>query len=87
MADTGCQSRLCGLPVMNKLGISEKNLIPVTMRMHAANKAPIKILGAAIIRLSGIAKSGKRVETDKSSMSQIMQINFSSATKHASPWA
>ena len=48
---------------MNKLGISEKNLIPVTMQMHAANKAPIKILGAAIIRLSGIAKSGKRVET------------------------
>ena len=63
MADTGCQSCLCGLPVMNKLGISEKNLIPVTMRMHAANKAPIKILGAAIIRLSGRAKSGKRVET------------------------
>ena len=63
MVDTGCQSCQCGLPVMNKLGISEKNLIPVTMRMHAANKAPIKILGAAIIRLSGTAKSGKRVET------------------------
>ena len=63
MADTGCQSCLCGLPVMNKQGISEKNLIPVTMLIHAANKASIKILGAAIIRLSGRAKPGKHVET------------------------
>ena len=33
------------------------------MRMHAPNKASIKILGAAIIRLWGTAKSGKRVKT------------------------
>ena len=63
MADTGCQSCLCGLQVIRKLGISERNLIPVTMRMHAANKAPIKIIGAAIVRLSGISKSGKQMET------------------------
>ena len=63
MADTGCQSCLCGLQIIRKLGMSEKDLIPVTMRMHAANKQDIKILGAAIVRLCGISKTGKQLQT------------------------
>lgn len=63
MADTGCQSCLCGLQVIHKLGISERDLLPVTMRMHAANKVPIRILGAAIVRLTGRAKPGEQLET------------------------
>ena len=43
--------------------MSEKDLIPVTMRMHAANKQDIKILGAAIVRLCGISKTGKQLQT------------------------
>ena len=63
MADTGCQSCLCGLQIIRKLGMSEKDLMPVTMRMHAANKQDIKILGAAIVRLCGISKTGKQLQT------------------------
>ena len=63
MADTGCQSCLCGLQILPKLGISAKDLLPVTKRMHAAYKAPLKILGAAIVRLIGRAKPGKQQET------------------------
>ena len=37
MADTGCQSCLCGLQVVQDLGISERDLLPVTMSMRAAN--------------------------------------------------
>jgi hypothetical protein len=64
MADTGCQSCLCGLQTIKKLGITDiKDLIPVTMRMHAANKGSIKILGATIVRISGISKSGEQLQT------------------------
>ena len=31
MADTGCQSSLAGIKVANRLGFTERNLIPVTM--------------------------------------------------------
>ena len=63
MADTGCQSCLCGLQVVRKLGIAERDLLPVTMSMRAANKGSIRILGAVIIRLSGRNKLGGMLET------------------------
>ena len=63
MADTGCQSCLCGLQIIRKLGMSEKDLISVTMRVHAANKQDIGIPGAAIVTLCGISKTSKQLET------------------------
>ena len=63
MANPGCQSCLCGLQIIRKLGMSGKDPIPVTMRKHAANKQNNKILGAAIVRLCGISKTGKQLET------------------------
>ena len=63
MADTGCQSCLAGLRAVRQLGLTEKDLIPVSMRMHAANNNNIKILGAAIIRFSGRSESGQVLET------------------------
>ena len=53
MADTGCQSCLVGLNVINQLGIHRDNLIPVKMRMHTANNNQITILGAVFLRLTG----------------------------------
>jgi len=53
MADTGCQSCLAGFKVIKKLGLSMKDLIPVSLKMHAADNHYIKILGATILRLSG----------------------------------
>lgn len=63
MADTGCQSCLASMQVIQRLGLSEHDLIPVTMHMYAANNHGIKILGAVILRLSGPSRSGKILET------------------------
>ena len=43
--------------------MSRKDLIPVTMKMHAANENQITILGAAILRFSGKTKEDKTIET------------------------
>ena len=63
MADTGCQSCLAGIKVAQLLGLNEHNLIPVTLKMHAANNRNIKIIGAAIVRFSGTDNSGNTLET------------------------
>ena len=59
MADTGCQSCLTGIKVIHRLGLLQTDLIPVTMKMHAANNKGIKILGAAILRLTGRDSQGR----------------------------
>ena len=63
MADTGCQSCLASMSIIRRLGLSEKDLISVTTRMHAANNSGIPILGAAILRFSGKSKPGQHLET------------------------
>lgn len=63
MADTGCQSCLAGIKVIHRLGLKQSDLIPVTMKMHAANNKGITILGATILRISGQDEHGNNVET------------------------
>ncbi len=63
MADTGCQSCLASMKVVERLGLRKHDLIPVTMQMHTANKDGIKILGAAIMRFTGKSKTGKTLES------------------------
>ena len=63
MADTGCQSCLVGISTIHKLGLCEHSLIPVKMRMRAANNNSINILGVAILRFSGQDEAGNVVET------------------------
>ncbi|XP_052763302.1 uncharacterized protein LOC128205598 [Mya arenaria] len=63
MADTGCQSCLTGLKVLNKLGLRESDLIPVTMNMHTATNVGIKIIGATILRLRATNDTGIPIET------------------------
>ena len=67
MADTGCQNCLAGMKVMHLLGLYESDLLPVTLRMHAANSNGIKILGAVVLRFSGQSHPGKILETRQSS--------------------
>ena len=45
MADTGCQSCLAGINIVKKLGLTTGDLIPVSLRMHAADNHNIHILG------------------------------------------
>ena len=63
MADTGCQSCLAGLKIVKKLGLSTRDLIPVSMKMHAADNHNIRILGATILRLSGKNNKGEEQST------------------------
>ena len=62
IADTGCQSCLAGTALMRRLGITEADLVPTSMRMHAANGDPIDISGAVILRISG-HRNGNRQES------------------------
>ena len=63
MADTGCQSCLAGIKIAHRLGLNERNLIQVTLKMHAANNKNMKILGAAVLRFSGANSAGEMFET------------------------
>ena len=63
LADTGCQSCLAGLKIVKKLGLSTKDLIPVALKMHAADNHDIRILGATILRLSGTNDKGEKTST------------------------
>ena len=63
MADTGCQSCLVGINTIHQLGLRKHKLIPVKMKMRAADNNNINILGAAILRFSGQDEAGNVVET------------------------
>ena len=63
MADTGCQSCLAGIEILDRLGITLQELLPVTLKMHAVNNNGIKILGAAILRFIGEDQNKNQVET------------------------
>ena len=60
MADTGCHSCLASIKAISRPGIKRQELIPVTMKMHTANKEGINILGAAILRFSDKTSNGIR---------------------------
>jgi len=63
MADTGCQSCLIGIQVVEKMGLNTDDLLPVSMRMKAANKNDIRILGAVVMRFSGTSSTAEKVES------------------------
>ena len=63
MADTGCQSCLAGIKLLERLHLTVNALIPVTMNMSAANNHRINIKGALILRIYGQSPSGERLET------------------------
>ena len=63
MADTGCQICLAGVSILHPLGLTEDDLIPVTMKMHAANNNRITILGATVLRFSGKSETDEIINT------------------------
>ena len=56
MADSGAQSCLWSMDGFRAAGFSNEYLIPVNMDLVAANKSPISIEGAALLRLQGFYK-------------------------------
>ena len=63
MADTGCQSCLAGIIVLYRLGLTPSDLIPVTMRMHAAENKDMNILGATMLHITAKNANGRIFET------------------------
>ena len=63
MADTGCQSCLAGINTIRQLGLSQDDLIPVTMTMTGVANDGIPIIGATVIRFSGKTSSGDERST------------------------
>ena len=61
MADSGAQSCLWSLNDFYAAGFSKKHLIPVNMDLVAANKSPIKIDGAVLLRLNGLSSNGMQL--------------------------
>eukprot|EP00111_Clytia_hemisphaerica_P020937 TCONS_00061733-protein len=60
LADTGAQSCLWSMDEFESLGFTKDDLIPVSINLMAANKSPIKVEGAARVRLEGTAYDGSK---------------------------
>ena len=65
LADTGCQACCMGTDELRKLGLSEKDLLPVDMKLNGANGSQIKILGAVFVVISGRDENRKLWETNQ----------------------
>lgn len=63
MADTGCQSCLAGMALLTKMGLDRRHLLPVNLKMTAANHGAINIVGALALRISGTSPSNTQLET------------------------
>ena len=63
MADTGCQSCLAGIQLLHKIGLTRNHLLPVNMKMTAANQGTIEIIGALPLRICGTSPSSATLET------------------------
>ena len=59
LADTGCQSCLAGINILQGLNLTIPDLIPVRTKMRSANNADIKLLGAILLHLSGKDAHGR----------------------------
>ena len=65
LADTGCQACCMGREELRKLGLSEKDLLPVEMKLNGANGSSIQILGGLFVVISGRDAAGKVWETNQ----------------------
>ena len=63
IADTGCQSCLAGTSLLKQLGLKVSNLTPTSMKMRAANRDPIQILGALALRITCMDDSRQKRTT------------------------
>ena len=61
VADTGCQSCLAGTSLLHQLGLNASHLTPTTMKMRAANRAAIKIIGAMAVRMVHSGRMSRQI--------------------------
>ena len=61
VADTGAQSNVWSLKQCKDMGFTQKDLIPVSSSMSAANKSRIDICGAILLKMRGNMGDGTEV--------------------------
>ena len=63
LVDSGAQLVVIGLSHLYGMGLSKKDLVPVNMKIKAANSGGLKLLGGVFLKISGYSSSGKRWQT------------------------
>ena len=65
MADSGAQMTVAGLNLVHSLGVTKRELIPLSSKVNAANNQGLGLLGGLLITISGTDMHGKLVETQQ----------------------
>ena len=84
VADSGAQTCLMGLQMLNKLGLRKEHLTKVSKRVLAANNEEIHILGAVFLRLSGQGVEGQALATSAMVCVTDSASRFTSAVRYSS---
>ena len=63
LADTGAQMVVMGPGTIHAMGMRKKDLIPVEMKIKAANMGGLKLLGGLPVIITGLDELGKERET------------------------
>ena len=63
LVDSGAQMIVIGLKHLYGMGLTKKDLVPVSMKIKAANSGGLKLLGGVFLKISGYSSSGRRWQT------------------------
>merc|ERR1712082_179162 len=63
LVDSGAQMVVIGLKHLYGMGLTKKDLVPVSMKIKAENSGGLKLLGGVFMKISGYSSSGKRWES------------------------
>ena len=63
VADTGAMTMVAGEELVAALGLTESDLIPVSIKLSASNNSKLQILGGIFIKVCGRSKAGEEIST------------------------
>merc|ERR1711989_125743 len=63
LVDSGAQMVVIGKKHLYGMGLTKKDLVPVNMKISAANSGGLKLLGGVFLKIFGYSSSGKRWQT------------------------
>ena len=63
LPDTGAEMVVAGLPQLHRLGITKKELIPLSNGISAADNSGLGLLGGVLVNISGQCDNGTVIST------------------------
>merc|ERR1712089_68937 len=63
LVNSGAQMVIIGLKHLYGMGLTKKDLVPVSMKIKAANSGGLKLLGGVFLKITGYSPSGKKWQT------------------------